>query len=231
MKRMLIIIALIGIPLLILWSVKLVILKQSVAENAAYWRQTVEPLPEHIRYIALGDSAAQAIGASVPTKGYVGLVAGALSKKHRLSVHVTNLSQSGATVQDAVDKQLPKLREMTITADTVITVEIGANDMKHYDEQAFKSRIEELYAQLPSRTVVSTIPYFGRGRHWLLEKNVVSANAIIHQVAQKSGLRVAPLYEATKQDKNPFVYAADYFHPNDRGYRNWFAAFWQILVN
>ncbi|HTE57688.1 MAG TPA: SGNH/GDSL hydrolase family protein [Verrucomicrobiae bacterium] len=216
--------------LLIVWSAKVIVLALSVNRYAAHWRQTAGlPQENQIRYIALGDSTAQAIGASKPTKGYVGLVAGALSQKHKASVHVTNISVSGATVRDALEKQLPQLQYMLTTPATVLTIEIGANDMKNYHQQEFGSQIDQLFSQLPKQTVVSTIPYFGHGRYWRLEKNVRPANAIIEKAAKHYGLRVAPLYDVTKQRDNPLVYAADYFHPSNRGYRNWFDAFWLIL--
>lgn len=216
--------------LLIVWSARVIVLVLSVNRYAAHWRQSAGPSQEnHIRYIALGDSTAQGIGASHPTKGYVGLLAGALSKKHKAPVHVTNISVSGATVQDALDWQLPRLQHMSITPDIVITIEIGANDMKNYHQQKFSAQIDRLFSQLPKQTVVSTIPYFGHGRHWRFEKNVNPANAIIQKTAKHYGLRVAPLHDVTKQRDNPLVYAADYFHPSNRGYRNWFDAFWQIL--
>lgn len=50
------------------WAVKLDVLAQSVSSNASFWAQ---PQGETggLLYVALGDSAAQAIGASSPDLG------------------------------------------------------------------------------------------------------------------------------------------------------------------
>ena len=54
--------------------------------------------PGDLVYVALGDSAAQGIGASTSDNGYVGLVADRLRERTGNPVLGVNLSRSGATV-------------------------------------------------------------------------------------------------------------------------------------
>lgn len=199
-----------------------------VPRYRTYWqrRATNPPAQNALVYVALGDSAAQGVGASSPQKGYVGLVADALAQKHGRPVHVINLSKSGARVHDAVRDQLPQLQH--IKAD-VVTIEIGANNMTEWDEQQFRADIEKLVSSLPPQTVISDLPYFGGGRYRRMEPAVQIANGVIHEAAQAHGLRLAPLYAETKDHDSWRTRTVDLFHPSGRGYRNWFNAFWQVL--
>jgi acyl-CoA thioesterase I len=226
---MLITLLLIVVVLLLVTVVRLLSLRNDVAGYKQYWQNQREVPDAKLTYIALGDSAAQGIGASKPQKGYVGLVANWLAEKHGTSVKTINLSATGAKVQDVIDNQLPILKQLQPSSDTVVTIDIGANNLGQYDEETFKSQLDTLYSQLPKQTVVADMPYFGGGRFRPREANAESASAIVREVAGRYGLRVAPLHQITKERDNLLTYGADLFHPNDRGYRNWFEAFKQSL--
>lgn len=220
-------IVLIAIAVLVLWeAISLLMLKQNVESYKKYWtRQNQKTAkPNSITYIALGDSAAQGLGASKPEKGYVGLIAAQMAKISGESIRVINLSVSGAKIQDVIDAQLPQVKELSV-ANAVITLEIGANEMRAFDEQSFRAGMDSLMSGMPSQTIVAEVPYFGGGRFRKHEPNVPVANAIINELAGKYNLRVAPLYEITKSRDNLLIYASDLFHPSDRGYRNWYEAF------
>ena len=205
-------------------------LRGDVAGFKQYWtqQQTVKPEDSKV-YIALGDSVAQGLGASQPTKGYVGLLAVALKEKYNQPITVINVSVTGAKIKDVIDNQLPQLRALTIPKDAIVTIDIGANDLKNFNKDVFTGELDELYKQLPKQTVVADIPYFGGGRYKGREPQAKLASEVVHAVALRYGLRVAAVHQTTQQQDSLFVYAADYFHPNNRGYHNWFEAFWQVL--
>ena len=211
--------------------VRLLMLRSQVAHYREYWQNqaTIKPPDNALVYVALGDSAAQGIGASSPRKGYVGLLADSLAEKYKRPVHVINLSVTGARVQDVIDTQLPRLKTLRLPADAVISLDIGSNNMRTYDQAAFASQIDELFAALPKQTVVAEIPYFGGGRANKYERMALEATDSIHDSAKKYGLRVAPLHRTTKEGDGFSTYAADFFHPSDRGYQNWYQAFWEVL--
>ena len=194
--------------------------------NARWW---IEQRAKHgeLLYVAIGDSAAQGVGASRPGRSYVGLIAQHLRQRTGRSVRVINLSTSGARLREAITLQLPPLRRLT---PDIVTVAIGANDMAGFERDRFACELTEVYDCLPAGSIVAEIPSFYVGTS---ERNVRVANKIVHRLATKHGFEVAPLYALTRR-QGPVLYAlnrvaADFFHPNDRGYRVWASAFLPLI--
>ncbi|MBW3639915.1 MAG: hypothetical protein KY451_08715, partial [Actinobacteria bacterium] len=75
---------------------------------ASAWKQP-RGEPGGLVYVALGDSAAQGIGASSLQRGYISLVADRLAGSTGRPVQVINLSSSGARIRDVIEEQLPEL--------------------------------------------------------------------------------------------------------------------------
>lgn len=206
------------------------LMARAVDGYAIAWKsENAEPhRPGAMLYVALGDSAAQGLGAITQHNGYVGLIQAELKKDGR-DVQVINLSKSGAKIQDVLTDQLPELA--TLQPD-VITIEIGANDIADYDAARFETEMDALMTQLPKTTLISDLPYFG-GRTRLPffgggtpERLVVEANQIMERLASKHGFDLVELHAETQARNNyPWSYAVDYFHPNDLGYRAWADAF------
>lgn len=173
-------------------------------------------------YVALGDSVAQGLGASSPTNGYVGLLAERLRAVG--PVQVVNLSASGARVHDVLDDQLPRLRALARV--DVVTLDIGGNDVRRYDPVQFERELRALLTGVPAGTIVADLPYFMHG-HW--ERDAVEASQTLRRVAVAAGLSVVPMHAALQGRGWVGMfrdYAADFFHPNDRGHRVWADAFW-----
>ncbi len=223
-KRFILAIIVLIALLLILEIISLFELKSKVKQYAQYW-QKPRPKSGTLTYVALGDSAAQSVGASAPQLGYVGLLAKKIALKTGRKVRVVNLSVSGARVQDVINDQLPKLYRLRKV--DLITLEIGANDVVHWEYEAFERTYEQLLALLPKSTVIANVPYFG-GR---IRRNAEArhANQIIQRIALSKGYRLVDLFTYTRRYQSIFNYASDLFHPNNRGYRNWCEAFWQIV--
>jgi lysophospholipase L1-like esterase len=207
-------------------------LQQSVNDYRVYWqtRSKSEGSDNAITYVALGDSAAQGIGASKPENGYVGLLEHNLGELYKRPVRVINLSVSGAKVQDAIDTQLPQIEKLKLHDSAVVTLDIGSNDMATYDHDRFASQIDYLFGHLPAQTIVADIPYFGGGIARSREPSVLDANKTLERAAKKYGLKVAPLHRITQQKDSLSGYAADFFHPSNKGYKNWLGAFWLALT-
>ena len=184
--------------------------------HAEWWRERLHHEGQ-LTYLAIGDSAAQGVGATVPSRGYVGLLARRIKHRSRTTVRVVNLSVSGATTWGAKKDQLPKLQNFT---PDVCTVSIGANDIADFHPDKFERNIRAIYAAVPSHAVVAELPcMFSPDR----ERKVAVANEIIHRVADELGLTVAPLHAITKRvgiRRTFFNTYGDLFHPNDRGLRD-----------
>ncbi|CAN5246361.1 hypothetical protein BH09ACT5_BH09ACT5_07000 [soil metagenome] len=192
-------------------------LTEAIPVHSKFWRDR-KLVEGELLYVAIGDSAAQGIGASRPAHSYVGVIAKRLGAGWR----VVNLGISGATVRIAIDSELPALRKLE---PDLVTVCIGANDIARFDPGQFERDIRELFDALPPHAIVADLPsfYFLPG-----EKRVLVANRIIRDAAAGRGLVVAPLHARTRKQGLWGVstqFAGDLFHPNDRGYRVWASAF------
>lgn len=203
------------------------ILNETLPVHSKWWRERAI-LPGELLYVAMGDSAAQGIGATAPNRGYVGLIAERVGELTGRSVRTVNLSVSGARVEDAVAVQLPKFRGY---APDIVTVAIGANDVGTFEPASFEQALRTVFAALPSHAIVADLPYFYLPHN---ERTVAQANAIVRRLAHEFGLTVAPLHETTR-DAGLLgaltLFAKDMFHPNDRGYRVWADAFAPALLS
>jgi len=194
--------------------------------NAQWWREQ-RAKDGDLLYAALGDSAAQGVGASQPGRSYVGLIAQHLRQRTGRSVRVVNLSISGARLREVIALQLAPLRRLS---PDIVTVAVGANDMPNFERDRFTRELAEVFASLPIGSIVAEMPSFYLGSS---ERNVRAANAIVHRLASEHGFEVAPLYTRTRR-QGAAIYAlnrvsVDFFHPNDRGYRVWASAFLPLV--
>lgn len=201
-------------------------LAERIPVHSAYWRAR-RTHPGALLYVALGDSAAQGIGASRPDRSYVGVIAHRLRERIGVPVRVVNLAVSGATLRTAIETQLPRLAQLR---PDVVTVGIGANDIAAFEPGRFASELDAVLDALPPHTIVAELPSF-----YLLpgERRVREANRILRAAVAARGLALAPLHAATARQGLRGIttqFAGDLFHPNDRGYRVWADAFEPALA-
>lgn len=177
-------------------------------------------------YVAFGDSAAQGVGATHPSKGYVGLLSELLEKRDGKKPVTVNLSKSGARVRDVLDIQLPEYEKLKTGKNTLVTIEIGANDMINFNENSFREDVDSLMSRLPKNTLMTDVPYFGGTRFKSKQPDVEKANKIMHDLAKKHGLELIPLHDKVKGNSGLKTMAPDLFHPSNAAYReNWSAVF------
>lgn len=202
------------------------VLSDLLPVHSKWWRDHAETEGE-LLYVALGDSAAQGIGATSPERSYVGLLAGDIRKATGRSLRVINLSVSGATTALAVQDQLPRFRRL---APDIVTVAIGANDIAGWDPDAFGRNLRTIFAALPRHAIVADVPCFHLRHN---ERKVAVANRMLRELAREYGLTLAPLHEATRRQGIIGIltqFAQDMFHPNDHGYEVWAEAFRPALL-
>jgi lysophospholipase L1-like esterase len=132
---------------------------------------------------------------------------------------VINLSQSGGRVRDVLGDQLPLAGRLGLEP-TLVTVAVGANDLRPSRRDDLGPFLEKLTAVLPSATVIGTIP----GR----PKTVAPFNELVRQWAARHDLRVAETGGAITPPWRGKL-ASDWFHPNDVGYAMWARAFANAL--
>lgn len=209
----------------LLWRARIQRLHNTIPRLSRYW-STPHGQPGGLTYVALGDSAALGVGASSPDRGYVALLADRLREQTGQPVQVINLAASGATVHDVLDNQLPRL--LTLAAD-VVTVAVGGNDMFHPDPKRFAVTAQALLSQLPTGAFIADVPYFMHG-HW--ERDADRAARALTQQIRTAGLTPVALHAALQRlgwKAMATHFAADWFHPNDRGHQAWAGAFWHEM--
>lgn len=193
----------------------------SVGHYREYWQRRATVSGQMV-YVALGDSAAQGIGATSPNRGYVGQVAKRLEAQSGKSVQVINLSKTGAKMADYLTEQAPKLQKLH---PDIVTIEIGANDIAVFNAKTFRAQFKQVLTTLPDGTYVANMPLFN-SRPKLTPK-AKEASVIIEQELQTyPKLHFVNLEKQTSEHQSIFGFAPDFFHPNNLGYKNWTNAFW-----
>lgn len=168
------------------------------------------------RWVVLGDSLSQAIGAPRFDAGWVDQVRARLGLDHT----VVNLSASGAVVRDVLETQLPAWRALPprdpsagagVVGDVVdeqpdlLTVLVGANDLfRGANRDALPARFRSLVDQLPPRAVVATMP-----------QPRAAARAVNQVLCSAPEVVVADLGQVQSWRGR---LAEDHFHPDEAGY-------------
>ncbi len=193
----------------------------SVSRYKSFWVDKANE-PGEITYLALGDSAAQGIGASSPMRGYVGLVSKRVEKQTGKKVRIVNLSVTGAKMSDYLKTQATEIKKYN--AD-VVTIEIGANDVAKYNENAFRSDFKKVISTLPKGTYVSNMPLFN-SRPSSTQHAQNASKIIEEEIKSRQDIIFVDLQKQTKDNQSIFGFAPDLFHPNNLSYKNWADAFW-----
>lgn len=201
-------------------------LKSTVGSYRDFWLEKAKQSGE-ITYLALGDSAAQGIGATSPSRGYVGLIASRLHDQTHKTVRIVNLSKTGATMDDYLANQAPRVKQLK--ADFV-TIEIGANDVAGFDASKFRSDFQKVLASLPDGAYVANLPLFN-SRPSSTGKAKQASQIIQDELRAYPRLHFVDLQKQTTEHQSIFGFAPDLFHPNNLSYKNWADAFWQSIQN
>jgi acyl-CoA thioesterase-1 len=198
----------------------------SVSRYKSFWIDKANE-PGEITYLALGDSAAQGIGASSPMRGYVGLVSNRIEKQTGKKVQIVNLSVTGAKMSDYLKTQAPEIKKYK--AD-VVTIEIGANDVAKYDEGNYRSEFKKVMDTLPKGAYVSNMPLFN-SRPSSTQHARDASKIIKEELKSRPDLIFVDLQKQTQENQSIFGFAPDLFHPNNLSYKNWADAFWVQIEN
>jgi len=177
------------------------------------------------RWVVLGDSLSQGVGASSPDLGLVGVLRDRLARTgHPLAV--LNLSATGARVPDVLDQQLPVLEHLPAPpphlSPDLVTVMVGSNDLFGGREhsRALPEAMARLVERLPDGAVVATLPQPPQPARL--------ANEAIDRVVAQGRLRAVDLRTSGPTSWRGRL-AADFFHPNDAGHAAIADAFEPVL--
>ncbi|WP_197510948.1 SGNH/GDSL hydrolase family protein [Tessaracoccus coleopterorum] len=186
-----------------------------------------------LHYVALGDSAAQGVGASHVGASYVAIVGDRLAQATGRDVAITNLSVSGAVSGDVVARQLPHLAELGFTPD-IVTLDIGGNDVIFAADnsvESFAASLEAILAALPPGSFVGDVPWFLIPG---LSQRSLAMTRRATGLIESYGHHLVPIYRSMRDNGYLRFYtktAADWFHPNDKGYLAFADLYWDSIVS
>ncbi len=179
-----------------------------------YWREAnqIALAADGPLWIVVGDSSSVGIGASHPTKGYVGVAIERLTAETGEPWRVINLGESGARVGDAMERQIPLLHQIIERAGppALVTASIGTNDvMFRVSLKGPLRQVARLGEALPPGSVVTSIAGSPRS------VRVRSTNEALRATAAQHGHRYVDVWG---WPGGRHLLAADRFHLNDAGY-------------
>lgn len=178
------------------------------------------------RWVVLGDSMSQGVGASAWNAGWVDQLATLLAKRGHPLV-VVNLSATGARTPDLLEQQLPVLQALPPAVGTdepdLVTVLIGSNDLfaGRTSRRGLPDAFAAMVAALPRGAVVATLPQPRQAARL--------ANRHLEDAVARGDLTIVDLRTDGPTSWRGKL-ASDFFHPNDAGYAEMAAPFLPVVL-
>lgn len=191
---------------------------------------------EEPRILVIGDSTAVGTGASTSSKSVAGLVGGLYPK-----AMIRNRGINGAKVADAIKQ----LRDESEKNWDVVIIHIGGNDtLRFTDLNTLRADFRELLAL--AKTYGKEVIHISTGSlgtakllpwstRWIFTLRTRQTRSIFLEEGAQASIHSIDLFREPSND--PFAqepetyYAADLFHPGDRGYADWFVKIRPVLEN
>lgn len=207
-------------------------------------REAIPRLPADrdvpIRYVALGDSTVEGIGASAPALTYVRRLHARLREVYARA-EVENLGVGGATSADVVKQQLPHAVERR---PDLVTLSVGPNDItKRIGVDVFERNVRTIFRAVrarPETVVVATLlpdlgvtlRFRGKPEEPVVSRRSVEFNEALRRQAMAHGVALVDLYEPSRAEvpRRPELLADDGYHPSDIGYARWTELMWQVIA-
>lgn len=195
-----------------------------IAKNTQPYEQN--PENPDFSILVIGDSTGYGTGASTPEKSIIGLIGNEYP-----NAKIVNKAKNGAKVSDLI----PILESIEERYDAIF-IHVGGNDILRftpYDEFEQDLRLVLEMAQTKADHVmytscgnVGTILTFPPGAGYIYDKRTRRVREIILKVTEEKDIVYNDLFNEPENDpfyKDPDkYYAADYLHPSDEGYAEWF---------
>jgi lysophospholipase L1-like esterase len=189
-----------------------------------------------IRYVALGDSTVEGVGASTPGHNYVSQLHERLRTVYP-AARVVNLGAGGATSTDVRRRQLD--RAIALRPD-LVTLAIGPNDITtRVSVEEYEKNVDAILGRLRGETravtVVNLIPDLAvtprfrahRARD-AVGRQTVRFNEALERRSRAHGAELVDLYAVSQREVpvRPELIGADGYHPSDVGYARWAELVW-----
>jgi acyl-CoA thioesterase I len=189
-----------------------------------------------VRYVALGDSTVEGIGATSEATTYVARLHARLRAVYPRAT-VLNLGLGGATSADVLGDQLER---SVLLRPHLVTLSVGPNDVTGRVPVAeYERNLGTIFRRLARETsavvVVNLLPdlaitprFRGREAAPVLASLTVQFNEALSRQARRHGVEVVDLYQPSRVEipGRPELIAGDGYHPSDLGYARWAELLW-----
>jgi lysophospholipase L1-like esterase len=207
------------------------------AWSAAALRRLPADPAASVLYVALGDSTVEGVGASDPSRNYVGQLHQKLRAVYPRA-RVENLGVGGATALGVRNRQLSRAIELQ---PDLVTLSIGPNDITGERAPGDYARdvetiLEALTRSTSAVVIVNLIPdltvtprFKGTEVEPLVRRRVLAFNEILSGRARAHGAEIVDLYAASRREvpRRPGLVGPDRYHPSDEGYARWAELMWE----
>jgi acyl-CoA thioesterase-1 len=178
-------------------------------------------------YVALGDSLTAGVGVENINQTLPYLISEKMLDKTP-QVNLINLAALGATSNDLVNNQLPKVKDLN---PDLVTVFIGINDVHNFvSPKTFEKNLDQAIKtlkQTPAKILVISIPYLGSKNtvyfpyQFLLDDQTKKYNQILRKISLENNVQYVDIYSGTEKlfKESQEYYSSDLFHPNQKGYQ------------
>lgn len=182
-----------------------------------------------LKYAVLGDSTAVSQGSEYE-KGIARLTALHLAKTHQVTLQ--NFAVSGARIHDVLKSQTDQAVQFN---PDIVLISVGANDVTHVTRlHDFKTKLEETIRKLkaPNPAVriiltgspqIGSVPRLPQPMRYFARLRSAQINDVVDQISRSQSVGFARIADRTGSvfDEDRTLFAADNFHPNEKGYAAW----------
>lgn len=191
-----------------------------------------------VRYVALGDSTVQGIGATGPERHYVGRLHARLRTVYPRA-ELANLGVGGATAADVLAAQLPRAVGLQ---PHLVTLSIGPNDITQGRAvDSYEADVADILRTLSEETRATVVvnllpdlalaPLFGPDEKVVVSQVTLAFNEVLWRLGRRYEVELVDLYRASREEvpNHLELVSSDSYHPSDAGYARWAEHMWPAI--
>jgi lysophospholipase L1-like esterase len=181
--------------------------------------------PGAVRYLAIGDSVTQGVGAPDEATGSFPALLAEAWRGEGCAVDLQNAGISGYTAAQVLDEQVPQIEEFK---PTLITFQSGANDIVNgVTVDDYRDAVEDVLEAATgsgARVIVLAMNEWFRapgGQGYTTPEVRDEYDAVMIEEAQEAGAEFVDMRPLYKQQADENLWVEDGIHPTAEAYRAW----------
>lgn len=187
-----------------------------------------------LSYVALGDSTVYGLGATSPSRHFVGRLFERIRHEYP-NARLVNRGVCMATAADVLAQQVP---DAILDRPHLVTLSVGPNDLRRgFTPQDFARRVEVILERLHRETEATVVvnrlpemefcPRFSKAERSLVGAMTRYYNHALQHVVDGFGIELIDIGVADRPEAERHrFFSADGYHPSDEGYAAWTDVVW-----